>query len=381
MTAAAAQARKLAAPALAGAALATSFARRRARAANKFSRADGMYFTREGYEQSSSEAVARHRAARFEGYARVADLCCGIGSDSIAIAAAVQAHGRVDGVDCDTDAIACARLNAAACGVGDAVAFHVGDALAWALRHDAAFADPSRRTARGRTLRADQYQPPLDAVLERAQEIKNRALCVKIAPGLRADADRLSATCGAPIELEYVSERGECKEGVIWCGALSRAHGARRATVIDANGVHVLDAEPYRASAGALERFVGEPDPAVIRAGLLGALCEQTHATLLDPDVAYMTTRSAERQPFIRWFEIIESAPFNVKRLRAALRARGIGQLVIKTRAFPLRPDEIAALLKPVGEERAILLCTTIHGKKTAIVCRSGTDVLQSAGA
>jgi len=381
MTAAAAQARKLAPPALAGAALATSFARRRARKASKFARANEMYFTREGYEQSTSEAVARHRAARFAAFNSVADLCCGIGSDSIAIAGAVRANGRVDGVDCDADAIACARLNAAANGVDDAVAFHVGDALAWPLRHDAVFADPSRRSARGRTLRADQYQPPLHAVLERAQEIKDRALCVKIAPGLRTDADRLAATCGAPVELEYVSERGECKEAVIWCGALARAHGARRATVIDANGVHVLDAEPFRARAGALDRFVGEPDPAVIRAGLLGALCEQAHATLLDPEVAYMTTRTVAHQPFVRWFEIIESAPFNVKRLRAALRARDIGELVIKTRAFPLRPEEIAALLKPAGEARATLLCTTIRGKKTAIVCRSGTDALQSAGA
>ena len=33
-------------------------------AAAKFSRAAEMLFTRAGYEQSSSEAIARHRAAR-----------------------------------------------------------------------------------------------------------------------------------------------------------------------------------------------------------------------------------------------------------------------------------------------------------------------------
>ena len=57
-------------------------------AREKFSRAMEMLFTRAGYEQSSSETIARHRAARFGGARRVADLCCGIGGDLIALAAA-----------------------------------------------------------------------------------------------------------------------------------------------------------------------------------------------------------------------------------------------------------------------------------------------------
>src|SRR5579862_4989077 len=56
-------------------------------AREKFSRAMEMLFTRAGYEQSSSETIARHRAARFGGARRVADLCCGIGGDLIALAA------------------------------------------------------------------------------------------------------------------------------------------------------------------------------------------------------------------------------------------------------------------------------------------------------
>src|SRR5215469_9070963 len=56
-------------------------------AREKFSRAMEMLFTRAGYEQSSSETIARHRAVRFGGARRVADLCCGIGGDLIALAA------------------------------------------------------------------------------------------------------------------------------------------------------------------------------------------------------------------------------------------------------------------------------------------------------
>src|ERR1700685_2605674 len=72
--------------ALVAAAMAQHELRLAARA--KFSRAMQMLFTRAGLEQASSEAAARHRAARYAGMARIADLCCGIGGDLCALAAA-----------------------------------------------------------------------------------------------------------------------------------------------------------------------------------------------------------------------------------------------------------------------------------------------------
>src|ERR1019366_2452459 len=69
---------------LVAAAIAQHELRLQARA--KFSRAMQMFFTRPGLEQSSSEVVARHRAARYASFERVADLCCGIGGDLLALA-------------------------------------------------------------------------------------------------------------------------------------------------------------------------------------------------------------------------------------------------------------------------------------------------------
>src|SRR5690606_29083393 len=65
----------------------------RQRAAGKFTRAEQMWFDRVGLEQSTSEAVARHKAARFSG--EVDDLCCGIGADTLALAA----HTQVRSID------------------------------------------------------------------------------------------------------------------------------------------------------------------------------------------------------------------------------------------------------------------------------------------
>jgi hypothetical protein len=115
--------------------------------------------------------------------------------------------------------------------------------------------------------------------------------------------------------------------------------------------------------------YVGEPDAAVIRAGLVGAACASDDTGVIDPRVAYLAADAPLPTPFVRWFPILDAIPFNVKQARALLRARGIGHLVVKTRAFPLAPEAITALLKPDGVGHATLICTTVGEKKWALLC------------
>src|SRR5207244_5346526 len=88
----------------------------RRRGRKKFgSDADRLWLTPDGLEQATSAAVAAHRARRFAelgsrlGRApRVADLCCGIGGDLGALAAA---GCDVVGVDRDEEAVLAATAN------------------------------------------------------------------------------------------------------------------------------------------------------------------------------------------------------------------------------------------------------------------------------
>ena len=88
-----------------------------------------MLFTRAGYEQSSSEAIARHRAARLAdalgrgATARLADLCGGIGGDLVARAGV----GEVLAVDRDAVHARLARYNAGVYDEADRVAAVVAD--------------------------------------------------------------------------------------------------------------------------------------------------------------------------------------------------------------------------------------------------------------
>ena len=373
--AAAARARSLLPPEVAAAALATAAARRRSCASGKFARPERMLFTRAGYEQASSEAVARHRAERLAQRGRVVDLCCGIGSDAIALAGA---GATVSAVDIDAEAVACARHNVQAAGLGDRAAFAVQDALQVSLDGcDAAFADPSRRSSQRRARSPQEYAPPLAALLARAREIRGGALCLKVAPGLDIAGGSLRAPLGTlAFEAEWVSEDGTCKEAALWCGDLARFDGARRATVIVRRSTNILDGDPKVAPPiSEPAAYVGEPDPAVIRSGLLGTLCAQAECAVMDRRVAYVTAARAMRSPFIRWYQVTESLPFGVKRVRAYLREHALGRLIVKTRAFPLTPEAVLALLKPSGDGTATLICTTLGSKKVVFVCSTPSAV------
>jgi len=133
----------------------------REKAQHKFTRSERMWLTRSGLEQASGEAVAVHRAARVAASAnRVADLCCGIGGDSLALAAA-----GIDSLlvaDRDPLHVKMARLNCAVYQAAGEVEGRVTEVEDVDLAGvDTVFVDPARRGAHGR-LTAGLSSPSLE---------------------------------------------------------------------------------------------------------------------------------------------------------------------------------------------------------------------------
>ena len=60
----------------------------------------------------------------------------------------------------------------------------------------------------------------------------------------------------------------------------------------------------------------------------------------------------------------------NLKKLRAYLRARGIGRVVVKKRGSPLDPDELIRRLKLRGDEERVLFLTRVDGRPSVLVGR-----------
>lgn len=345
--------RKRHAPALAKAAVETALLRLKARV--KFADADRMYFTREALEQATSDVVARHRARRFAPYGRVADLCCGIGGDALALAAAGI---PVEAVDSDPLRAAMAEANAAA--LGRNVRVHVGDALTLPLDVRAAFADPARRADGRRYLNPEDYAPPLSAL--RARFPANFPLAVKAAPGVaQADIRELDT------EVEFVSLGGELKECVLWFGPLRTA--ARRATVLPTGDTLSADTPADPLPHGEVGAFIYDPDPAIVRAGLVHDLAERLGARPIDPQVSLLTSDTHAPTPFATAFAVEHVAPFNAKLLRDYLRRPAVGRVTIVKRGSPADADDLQRKLKLDGPHHRTLLLTHTDGWHAMIVC------------
>lgn len=327
----------------------------RGRAARKFSLASHMFFSRDGLEQATGEGIAIHCAQRFAGCERVADLGCGIGGDMIALARVT----RVVAVDRDPTRLLIARANAEVYGIAEKIDFVLGDARSLPLDGlQAVFCDPGRRAEGRRIFDVRRYQPPLGAVLSLAESMP--ALAVKVAPGIPDHA--VPDGC----EVEFVQERGELKQAVLWLGPLASA--GRRATLLPGGEtltdlpVAVVPAAPPRA-------VLYEPEPAVIRAHQVEQLAHLLNASKLDETTAFLSADEARPTPFATVYRIQEWMPFNLKRLRQRLRELDVGSVVVKKRASPLDPQELERALRLSGKQQRTLVLTRVLGRHSVLIC------------
>jgi len=334
-------------------------ARLRERARKKFGDfADGMLFTPDGLEQATRLGVAGLHAERFieAGIERVADLTAGIGADAMAMSAlgiAVMAFER----DKPTALVADHNLRH----WSDSVVVHA-DSLS-VIREadvDGVFADPSRRTtAKGRSHRLRDYEPPLDTLLRLRDQYP--ALGLKLGPGIPHHALPQDA------EAEWVSDSGQVVEVGIWCGPLARHHG-RAALVLSPQGIHRLSDTSATAEVGPVGSLLFEPDGAVIRAGLVAEVAKEVGGHLLDRTIAYVTGPRLLSTPFAKAYRVVDDLPFGVKALRTYLRTRKIGRVTIKKRGTAVTPEGLRSELRLKGDGEATLVLTRVSGAQRVLI-------------
>ncbi len=379
-------------PVLVAAALTQS--RLRAAARPKFGPfADGMLFTPDGLEQATRLPVAARHAHRFTaaGIERVADLGCGIGADSMALATFDR---EVLAVERDEVTAAVATMNLrhwpeATVRCEDATGTDLSGV-------GGAFVDPSRRTSAGRrVLDPRAGSPPLSFVVDLARRLP--AVGMKTAPGIGHHLVPEDA------EAQWVSIGGDVVEAALWFGLLAR-EGVRRCALVIPSGdpeprsddpgtsagpddiagsdqtgsdqtgsnqtVEITDAGLPEPEVGPVGTVLYEPDGAVIRAGLVGHVAAAVSGRLLDRSIAYVTGDRVVRSPLATGYAVEDVFPFQLKRLRTWLRDRDVGRLTIKKRGTAVEPEQLRRQLRLSGDAEATIVLTRIAGRQSVLAVR-----------
>jgi THUMP domain-like/RNA cap guanine-N2 methyltransferase len=356
--------RKRAPAALASAAVRLTLARRKA--AEKFERGDRMWVEPVGVEQATAEPVARHKAERFAFRPVVVDLCAGIGGDALAMARSAHV------VAVEVDAGMCRRLrwNTEVYGVSDSVLAVQARAESFPIPAGArVHLDPDRRIGRDRRARAlEDYAPGPTFWASLIDCVPGGA--IKLSPA--ADFARLFPPTSA-CEVELISLRGECKEATVWFGDLAACR--RRATRLP-EGITWTDRDgdgSGPAEVSPLSGWIFDPDPSLLRAGLLDRFARSHRLYRVAEGVDYLTGPERVETPFLSAFTVCDVSSLDLKHLRRMIERQDVGALEIKVRGVEITPESLRARLKPRGSESATLLVVGGPGPAQAVLGRRVT--------
>ena len=348
----------------------------RRRASEKFPHAARGRFTRKGIEQATRLPVARARAARIAELAPGAlcyDATCGLGADAIALA---DAGLPVVAGDLDPTVVACARANLGAAGHPEWAL--VANACNSPVLASIVLLDPDRRAEGRRSLRPAEWSPTLEAALRIAA--RHDGACIKLAPAADHETLHDFLPPGLAYRLQWVSHERELCEVALWTGSLA-------GTAEDEGGIHeVLALTSGRGPADSVLagrpaevvspppaevseiQWLCDPDPAVVRSGLLGRLATDLNLAPVGPGLAWLGGTSRPESPLLRSWKVLAHTSADPKRVRALLREHEIGPVRVIKRGHPDRPEVLERRFRGRGSKRGLLAVARLEQGHVALL-------------
>lgn len=321
--------------------------------------AEKLWLTGVGLEQSTAIQVAIHKAARFVGAGPVFDLCCGIGVD----AAAIAKENAVTAIDMAPSMCLRTQWNAEVWNRAQHLQIQCADVTATDWTGKIVHVDPDRRSGRDRpTKRLELYQPNLEWMQQLARTAAGGA--IKVSPA----SNFLQKFPGCEIEL--ISLDRECREATVWFGSLAGEHTFRATALPSGESISAAPLSAWTNVASAVAEYVFDPDPSIVRSGLLDVLAEQKALQRLDAEEEYLTGAHAVESAFVSTFQVEAVLPGNIKELKRYLRDCPASQYEIKCRRIPTNADQVRRQL-PVGDgPPRVILFARVAGRANAIVAR-----------
>lgn len=337
----------------------------RGNAKRRIDRAEELLFTVKGVEQSSSSEVAKYHGSLFAGYSSVADLCCGNGIDLIHIASNCD---NAYGVDLSDEALVCSKYNSAVFNLNNVKLIN-GKAEEFNLEVDAIFIDPDRRPDERRVINGDDISPSFDLVLEIISQYKN--VVVKLSPVFDYKAEDLD---DLDYTWEFVSEGRVLKEVLLCTGSLSTPN-CRYKSVILPNSI--FRENRLEIGISSYQKYIFEPDVAIIRAGLVQDLGASLDYKLLHPRIAILTGEKELFSEFGICYEVLESFHYNKKNLQEYVYRENVGNLIVKVRGFPDTPEKIKKKLKIKGKATRLIIIIRLDKEFLTLVIKRSNSAIK----
>lgn len=344
---------------------ALSVAAGRRKATGVLPNADQLWLTETSLEQSTHPLVAAHKASRFSVDETVLDLCCGLGSDAVAL----SERGPVEIVDADAAQLMCCEWNLSAWGQTPTSA-RTSDAESIDVAGRLLHVDPDRRTGRARPVRRlEQYTPNLAWMQSVVQSATGGA--IKIGPA--SNFIQKFPQC----EIELTSLHGECREATVWFGTLAEREQFRATVLPSGETIAAAPLSAWAAQASEPGRYIYDPDPAVVRSGLVDAVGERLGLQRLDGEEEYLTSDSLVTSGFVTAFEVQTTLPNNEKQLRRYLRESPSGRYEVKCRHLPVDATAVAKRLPTGRGESRVVFFLRVQARSKIVVASRVTEPQQ----
>ncbi|MCD4799607.1 MAG: methyltransferase domain-containing protein [Methanosarcinales archaeon] len=313
----------------------------------------------DGLRFSTPEVVGRYRAGRLK-CSVLADISCGIGGQAVCFA---KECGSVYGIDIDGERLECARRNAVVYGV-DNITFIEGDALSPQVVEqvadadvdvDVIFSDPAR-PAEEDVRQTDSLRPGIPMVMEAYRDVTG-SFAFEAPPQM--PPGRIDFDC----EREYLSVDGQLNRLTLYFGPLK---SCERSAVVLKGDRHYRLESGVSMPAGIpgtdeILPYAFEPDPAVVKAELLGELAAELNINMglvkIDARRSLLTSLSNIDSPFFKnRYRVLDKVTFDCNKIKRSLKEHSIGKALIRFNVLPDRYWDVRNKIESglVGE-------TTVH--------------------
>ena len=344
----------------------------RQKAGERLPAANQLWLTARSLQQATAWEVAASKACRFPKGTPVTDLCSGIGVDTVAL----LNRGPVTSIDIDEAMLLRARWNIEAWRstallttsnpwtpqAGDVHRLSPSDLKAMGFVH----IDPDRRVNHDRPARRlEQYTPNLEWM-------QNTVACgasgaLKLGPASNFQQKFPDS------EIELISLNGECREATVWFGELAGQHSFRATTLPTGETVSGDPLQAWCPVAEEPDKYICDPDPAVVRSGLLDTIGEIHNLRRLDRSDEYLTSGEIPKSAFITSYFVEATLPNNMRKVKNYIRENPSRDYEIKCRHLKVDATKVRRSLPAGKGPLKTLFFLRVNGRSRVILARRVT--------